>query len=176
LVHCVPIGSADLWPTGELCPASAGCWGWQLTPGHGPSRPCDSCEGYVSAYDQGAGLVSLKGIVDQVAVAEPGGISFGLLSPGDVQARSISIRNISSQELTIVPGGNLQGPLGAVTSGIEASDGELSIAPGESVTLGVRLTAPADQGQYSGSLIFFDKQTSAPVAHAALAFVVKKGS
>jgi hypothetical protein len=144
------------------------------------ARVCDvkavTADGFVSAYDQGAGLVDLKAMVDQVAYAQPAGLSFGLVGTDERREQTLVINNISSNPLTLNLRGSLHGPDGSLAAGLDLSSTQMTVPPEGSASLRVMLRGPAKTGQYSGEVVFVDQATGQRVARAALAFVAQKGS
>ena len=132
--------------------------------------------GFVSAYDQGAGLVDLKAMVEQVAYAEPAGLSFKILSADERREQTLILRNISTEALTVTLQGSLHGPDGALAAGLEFDTNQLTVPAGGSATLKVILRGPSKVGQYSGDIVFVNQANGERVARAAVAFVVQKGS
>jgi hypothetical protein len=78
-----------------------------------------SCE--VSAFDQGAGAVSLAGILDQSVTADPGSVSFGIVKGG--AAREVTLRNLTDEPITV--------SLGASLCEAGKPDGTLRVTPSE---------------------------------------------
>jgi hypothetical protein len=131
------------------------------------------CDGYVGAYDQGAGLVSLAGNLRQSAIIEPAGVSFGSLKASEKAEQSVIIRNVGNGTLHVMLGGSLHGPQGDLITGLTISHAEITLAPGGTAPIGIWITAPKAKGSYGGQLIVLNQSDRSLIAQATFAFVVR---
>lgn len=136
------------------------------------AAPLGTDDAFVSPYDQGAGLVDLQAIVGQVAYADPAGLSFGLITGDERKEMALAIHNISSEPLVLDLRGRLHGPQGTAIDGLELSTSRLTVPPGESASLRVRVQVTV-AGQYSGAIVFTNHATGRPAGLATVGFVVK---
>ncbi len=139
----------------------------------GNAGPCDGCEGYVGAFDQGSGLVALGGNLQQAALAEPASLSFGALKASEQNTLSLTLRNLTSSVITLVPAAHLQGPEGSIQGGVGVSAPLITLPAGGTTSLKVGIQAPPAGGAYSGDLVFVNEQSGARAARVTLGFVVK---
>jgi len=159
------------------CSAAAGCLFWEQpvyqTDLSIAAGPCDGCDGYVGAFDQGSGLVSLAGNLNQAAVSEPASLSFGALKDSEQATRALTLRNLTGTALTLVPIGHLQGPEGALQGGIGISAAGITLPAGGSAGLRVGIQGPPVAGPYTGDIIFVNETTGSRVARVTLGFVIR---
>ncbi|HEY8283679.1 MAG TPA: S8 family serine peptidase, partial [Chloroflexota bacterium] len=163
-------------PTSE-CSDTTGCLFWEQPVSHldtqAAAEPCDGCDGYVGAFDQGSGLVALAGNLNQSAVSEPASLSYGALKGSEQQTRALTLRNLTGATLTMVPIAHLQGPEGSLQGGIGVSAGVITLPPGGTTALRVGIQGPPAPGPYTGDISFIDETTGTRVARATLAFVIR---
>ncbi|MGH2390322.1 MAG: S8 family serine peptidase, partial [Chloroflexota bacterium] len=131
------------------------------------------CDGFVGAYDQGAGLVSLADNVQQAALIEPAGISFGSLKAKEKEERRVIVRNVSGATLHLTLGGTMHGPSGDAQAGLTISVSKLTLAPGETAPITLMITGPAIKGSYTGEVALSHDDGGARVGRATFAFVVR---
>jgi len=159
------------------CSAASGCLFWEQPVGKtdtpATTEPCDDCDGYVGAFDQGSGLVSLAGNLNQVAVSEPASLSFGALKDSEQATRALTLRNLTGNALTVVPVGHLQGPEGAIQGGIGVSAPVITLPPGGTAGIRIGIQGPPAPGPYTGDIIFVNETTGARVARVTLGFVIR---
>ena len=159
------------------CDTADTCLYWELAgtipSPSGNAGPCDRCEGYVGAFDQGSGLVALGGNLQQAALAEPASLSFGALQVSDQKVLTLTLRNLTASPLSLVPAAHLQGPEGSIQGGIGVSAPLITLPAGGTTTIRIGVQAPPASGAYSGDLVFMNEQSGARVSRVTLGFVVK---
>lgn len=133
---------------------------------------CAGCDGFVGAYDQGAGLVALSGNLQQAALIEPAGISFGSLKAKEKLERQVIVRNVTGATLQLTLGGRIQNPSGDAQAGLSISTPELTLGPGATAPVILAITGPTAKGSYTGELVL-SNQDGKRAARAAFAFVVR---
>lgn len=138
---------------------------------NGASPIGDGDSGYVSVYDQGAGLVDLRNMVDQRVLIQPANLSFGVISGKDQRQLNITIRNLTDQRLVVDLAGDLRRVDGTGAAQVELSAPQATLPARGEIT--VRLTARGGdtKGTFSGNLIAQVQGTA--VARAAVGVTLR---
>jgi Subtilase family len=103
----------------------------------------------VSAFDQGAGTVNLRGMLEQTVVLSPGSVSFGKISGGAAD-RGITITNITDKPVTVSLRATLCATSGA--GAIQVSPASVTVPAAGSAKATVKLSGLSVKGTFFGEL------------------------
>jgi subtilisin family serine protease len=121
----------------------------------------------VSSFDQGAGTVNLRNMLQQVVTLSPGSISFGKIS-GGAGTRAVQVTNISAKPISV----GLSAQSCASGGGkIEATPATVTVPAGGSTTATITLSGFSGKATYFGEMrVTQDNKT---IASEPIGFVIQ---
>jgi subtilisin family serine protease len=120
---------------------------------------------YVSVYEQGAGMVDLRNMLDQQVLIQPANLSFGIVKSNDQKSIDLTFRNLTDQALTLDLQGSLHRVEGTGTAQFDISAPTVDLPPSGTATIKVTVKGGSAKGLFSGDILAVnDGKTLARVA------------
>jgi subtilisin family serine protease len=126
-----------------------------------------------SAFNQGAGLASLAGIVNQQVLVDPASQSYGRMARGVSKQLPLVLQNLSNKALRISLKAVAYGTQGSEPTWLRLSLTEFTLPSEQQYSLVVTVTAPSARGTYSGEVAVLDRSTNTILAHLTVGFVTQ---
>jgi minor extracellular serine protease Vpr len=131
----------------------------------------DDQANYVSVYDQGAGMVDLRNMVDQQVLIQPANLSFGIVKANEQRTRDVTIQNLTDQPLTVDLQGAPRRVDGSGSAALDVSAPQVQLPASGSATIKVTAKGGSAKGLFSGDvLVIYQGRT---LARAAAGFTVR---